>query len=430
MKRALLMPKLGLTMTEGALVEWSVKAGESFAAEATLFVVETEKTATDVPAERSGVLVEIMVDAGVTVPVGTVLGHWDDGTGDEPGAGASEASGAAGKGEDAPAPSARAGMPPQASSTVSGPGARVKATPLARRVALQRGVDLAAVKGAGPGGRIRAADVESAAASYASTDSREPARGVGHEAARAMSVRAEVLHERPVVPTRAPPALRAPTPAQATIARRLAASKRDTPHFYLAVEAEVSRLVALRNELKSARPDLRYTLNHFVLAAVGRALADVPAINVVWTEEGLLHLTASDVGMAVATDRGLVAPVLRDVGHVTLSQVAQQAAVAAERARAGRLTAPELEGGAITVSNAGMHDVTYMTSIINPGQSLILGVGSVRELFRPDAAGKPALRREMGLVLSADHRVHDAVGALAFLKRVVAHLEQPVGLVL
>jgi pyruvate dehydrogenase E2 component (dihydrolipoamide acetyltransferase) len=132
--------------------------------------------------------------------------------------------------------------------------------------------------------------------------------------------------------------------------------------------------------------------------------------------------------LAVHTERGLTVPVLRDVGRQPLRTLAQAAGTAIERARSGRLSAIDMAGGAITVSNAGMHDVTYMTSIINPGQAMILGVGSVRELFRPDAAGQPALRREIGLVLSADHRVLDGVNALALLKRIVNFLEQPITL--
>jgi len=130
----------------------------------------------------------------------------------------------------------------------------------------------------------------------------------------------------------------------------------------------------------------------------------------------------------VHTERGLMVPVLRDLGRQPLAQLAREAASAASRAQAGRLGAAEMAGGAITVSNAGMHDVTYMSSIINPGQAMILGVGSVRGVFRPDEHGQPVLRREIGLVLSADHRVLDGVTALQFLKRIVSALERPLGL--
>jgi pyruvate dehydrogenase E2 component (dihydrolipoamide acetyltransferase) len=396
MKHPLLMPKLGLTMTEGALVEWTVKPGDAFAAGATLFVVETEKAATDIAAEDAGVLVEIAVTPGEIVPVGAVLGYWDDGIATSGSALEASRSVSPAEQRERDAPAETTAQTQQVTATAA-TSKRHVATPLARRMAASRGVDLARIAGSGPNGRIRAADVDAAA---------QPSQ--------------------PAPPTSS--TARAPTPTQATIARRLAAAKREIPHFYLAVEAEVSRLQDLRAELKTAQSGVRYTLNHFLLAAVGRALRDQPAANVAWTDDAIVQFATSDVGMAVATERGLMAPVLRDVGRMSVAQVAEHASAAIERARIGRLAAADFDGGAITVSNAGMHDVTYMTSIINPGQSMILGVGSVRELFRPDAARQPALRREMGLVLSADHRVHDAVSALAFLQRIVAQLEHPLGL--
>ncbi|MCW5672374.1 MAG: 2-oxo acid dehydrogenase subunit E2, partial [Hydrogenophaga sp.] len=277
---------------------------------------------------------------------------------------------------------------------------RLLATPLARRLAHTRGIDLSAVAGSGPRGRIRAADLPAVASASAA----------------AVPV--------PVVDG----ALRAPTSTEQTIARRLVAAKQEIPHFYLSVEAEVSALQQLRAELNAAQTEVRFTLNHFIVAAVGRALAQMPQVNRVWTADGILSLPSADVGMAVHTGRGLMVPVLRDLGRQPLASVAREAAAAASRAQAGRLAAAEMAGGAITVSNAGMHDVTYMSSIINPGQAMILGVGSVRGVFRPDADEQPVLRREIGLVLSADHRVLDGVTALQFLKRVVGALERPLGL--
>ena len=161
----------------------------------------------------------------------------------------------------------------------------------------------------------------------------------------------------------------------------------------------------------------------------GHVLArGMPEVNCVWTADGILSLSGSDVGMAVDTDRGLLVPVLRNVGQRSLGGIAKHAGDLVGRAQAGRLGGAEMSGGAITVSNAGMHDVTYMTSIINPGQSMILGVGSIREVFRPDVNGQPAIRREMGMVLSADHRVLDGVAGLKFLKLVVQALSQPLGM--
>lgn len=222
--------------------------------------------------------------------------------------------------------------------------------------------------------------------------------------------------------------LREPSGLERTIAQRLTQAKQRIPHFYLSVEAEVSALLQLRQQMNAAQTRQKLTLNHFVLAAVGQALEAMPQLNCVWTEQGILSLASSDVGMAVNTDKGLMVPVLRDVGKQSLGAVARQSAELIALVQAGRLSAAQMQGGAITVSNAGMHDVTYMASIINPGQSMILGVGSVREVFRPDANGQPVVRREMGMVLSADHRVLDGVTALQFLKRIVQALSQPAGL--
>jgi pyruvate dehydrogenase E2 component (dihydrolipoamide acetyltransferase) len=222
--------------------------------------------------------------------------------------------------------------------------------------------------------------------------------------------------------------LRAPSGLERTVAQRLTAAKQQVPHFYLAVDAEMSAVVALRAQLNASQSRQRLTLNHFVLAAVGQALEAMPEINCVWTDEGILSLSSSDVGMAVSTEKGLLVPVLRGVGRRSLGGIAEQAGELIGRAQAGRLSSADMQGGAITVSNAGMHDVTYMTSIINPGQSMILGVGSIREVFRPDDNGQPVIRREMGMVLSADHRVLDGVTGLKFLKLVVHALSQPMGL--
>ncbi|RYG08962.1 MAG: 2-oxo acid dehydrogenase subunit E2, partial [Burkholderiales bacterium] len=278
--------------------------------------------------------------------------------------------------------------------------------PEPRTVASQRGIDLATVRGSGPRGRIRAADLPVAAATP--------------EASAQVSA-----VKPPVAPGRE---LQKPSSIEQTIAQRLVAAKQQIPHFYLSAEIEVSALQALRAELNSVQDGVRFTLNDFLLAAVGRALVDSPQANRIWTDDGILTLGTPDVGMAVNTERGLMVAVLRDVGRQSLTDTTRAARSAIERTRSGRLSPDEMAGGAITVSNAGMHDVSTMTSIINPGQAMILGVGSVRELFRPDAAGQPKLHREIGLVLSADHRVLDGVAASAFLKRVRHHLSNPLGL--
>lgn len=409
MRRELLVPKLGLTMAEGTLVEWMVKPGDAFRADQSIFVIESEKAATEIPAEADGILLEITAELGATLPVGAMIGYWDDlsaGTADTMPAPAAAVSHPVSHPVSAPAaPQAVAPAQP----TLRASGERLLATPLARRLAHQRSIDLKTLSGSGPRGRIRARDLPENLPAGATTDS---------------------AAETPVAaaPSAAIDALRAPTPTEQTIARRLVAAKQEIPHFYLSVEAEVSALQKLRSELNAAQSDQRFTLNHFIVAAVGRALAQMPQVNRVWTPEGILTLSTTDVGMAVHTERGLMVPVLRDVGRQPLAQIARDAGSAAARAQAGRLGGAEMTGGAITVSNAGMYDVTYMTSIINPGQAMILGVGSVRGVFRPDDDGQPALRRELGMVLSADHRVLDGVTALQFLKCIVSALERPLGL--
>jgi pyruvate dehydrogenase E2 component (dihydrolipoamide acetyltransferase) len=286
--------------------------------------------------------------------------------------------------------------------------ARVPVTPLARRLAQQLGVDLGKVMGSGPGNRIKAADVRASVPQPNASGTPAPQSDIAIEKATYI----------------------APSAVQATMARRLMAVKRDVPHFYLAVEARVSDLVKLRQELNTVGAAVRLTLNHFVVAAVGRALNDLPDANRVWTDDRILSFTDSDVGMAVNTERGLFVPVVRNAGRVSLLEVARRAQIQVERTRNGKLTGDDMAGGAITVSNAGMHNVKFMTPIINPGQAMILGVGSITQAFRPDSEGRPVLRDEMGLVLACDHRILDGVAGLQFLNRVVAYLEQPMKLLL
>lgn len=415
MRRELLVPKLGLTMSEGVLVEWMVQPGETFKVDQGLFVIESEKAANEIGAEADGVLLEITAQAGETLPCGTVIGYWDDGQ--------------AGEGVvvlNAPtvpvqaAPSAVAAPVVAAVVSMVPSGQRIPVTPLARRLAAQQGVDLGDVTGSGPRGRIRAKDVLSKVELLAHAAKGRDAKNIQNPPSAAVA---------PVAtPATVQGTLRAPSNLERTMAQRLTAAKQQVPHFYLAVEAEMSAVMALRRQLNEAQTRQRLTLNHFVLAAVGQALEVMPEMNRVWTEDGILSLNSSDVGMAVNTDKGLLVPVLRGVGRQSLGALAQQAGELIGRAQAGRLGSADMQGGAITVSNAGMHDVTYMTSIINPGQSMILGVGSIRELFRPDENGQPVIRREMGMVLSADHRVLDGVSGLKFLKLVVQALQQPMGL--
>ena len=446
MPRDLLMPKLGLTMTEGLVAEWMVAEGAAFRTGDVLYLVETEKVVNEVLAEQDGVLLRTLVPAGDTVPVGTPIAQWADATGSTdaparigtaatassmtPGATPSTMA-AASTATAVPTPSSaapvvgdatvRSGSIAVASTPVR--AARIVSTPLARRLARLHGIDLKNVTGSGPRGRIKADDVL-AARDASAVDATH-------------AVAADVVRASPAaVPQRiVPPGQaagyrsEAPSSVQLATARRLTAVKQTVPHFYLSIDADVRRLLTLRAELNDqARP--RLTITHFIVAALGRALADEPGANRVWLDDAILSFDAADVGIAVDTDRGLFVPIVRDVARRSLPDLARQAGDLVDRARAGRLGAADTSGAAVTVSNAGMHNVTYMTPIITPGQSMILGVGSVREVFRPDAAGQPELRRELGLVLACDHRLLDGVSGLRFLNRVVHHLERPLHLVL
>ena len=392
MRREWLMPKLGLTMTEGALAEWSVAPGACFKAGDCVFVVENDKAASEIVAESDGVMGASLVAVGETAPVGAVLGYWDD-----DGGAAAEL----------------------AASAVAAAPERRPVTPWARKLAGGQGVDLAAVVGSGPRGRVRARDVQAALRQRPSS-----------AAAAAPAARPAQSASPPILPTAAQAGAHAGrlqpfTSLQQAVAARLTAAKQEIPHFYLAREVEVSKLLELHARLKDPATEPRLTLNHFLVAAVGRALRALPELNRVWTPQGMLVLESSDVGVAVHTERGLLVPVLGDAGRLSLAALARQANALAARARAGRLAAEEMAGGAVTVSNAGMHGLTAMSSIIVPGQSMILGVGGLRELFRPDAQGQPVLRREIMLTLSVDHRVLDGVEGAALLNAVVEGLTHP-----
>lgn len=452
MRQELFMPKLGLTMTEGTIIEWLAQPGAPFKEGQVLFVVETEKIVNEIAAESDGLFLESVVPAGETVPVGAVIGYWDDGKAQSEQApvlsshsqDASNASSTVATTASAPAQATNAaGMeaagtgPAQYAdaSARSRPGARVVASPLARRLAIQRGIALETIRGSGPKGRIVARDIPESAAQdahlvkAASVSTRATgAQAASRVAQTVAGAENGATTTQPSAGAQGAFAVVAPSATQSTIAKRLTRSKQETPHFYLALDVDVTRLTALREEIKRERPDVRLTFNHFIVAAVARALKLVPAANRVWSDAGILTFDQIDIGIAVDTEHGLLAPAVRSVGNMSLAELARAVDAVVGRARSGKLTADDMGMPAITVSNAGMYNVTYMSSIISPGQAMILGVGSIKEVFRPDASGQPVLRKEMGLVLSADHRITDGAGALKFLNCIADQLSRPVQL--
>jgi pyruvate dehydrogenase E2 component (dihydrolipoamide acetyltransferase) len=392
------MPKLGLTMTEGTVSQWQVRPGDVISTGDILCMFETDKTVFEIESEHAGTVLEIDVPEGTTVEVGTRLARISIASvapalsGESGGAQGVASSDALQRSDDLP--------DAQSTEPIVGrdhPPTRIVATPYARRIAREAVVDLGAVAGTGPAGRIKAADVRTAALRARTA----PPDGSPH------------LHRARV------------STARAAMARRVSESKPGIPHFYLTSEAEVSTLEALRGEWQVTRGEPPPTITHFIVAAVGRSLLEFPEANAVWADGRVASLSDADVGLVVHSNDGLFLPVVRDAGRKSLLEIASDTRDLVARARAGRLVPDEMTGGAIAISNAGMHDVTYLTPIVNPGQSAMLGVGSVRQVFRPDAQGRPVLHRELGLVLAADHRVFDGVSGLVLLNRITSYLESP-----
>lgn len=393
---SLTMPKLGLTMTEGVITEWRAAQGAKVQKGDIVFVVETDKIATEVEAPSDGEIVEILFGEGKTVPVGEAVARWTGiGMADD----VEMADVPPSLEPAAEAPGRLAMSKNSTGETAAAANARVLATPLARRLAETSGTDLAAVTGTGPHGRIKAEDVRRHGAM-------KPAAGPGGDAPRA-ELRAE------------------PVPAlQQTAARRVLEAKTTIPHFYVSREAEISELTTFRRRLTELTGQ-KISLNDCIVLAFARALNDLPDCNRIWRDGEFVRYATTDIGIAVQTERGLLVPVVRDLGLLPLDQAARRIGAVLRRVRGGNFTAEDLTGGTASVSNVGMFGATSLTPIVNPGQSSILGVGDVREVFRPDADGNPELRRELSLVLSADHRVLDGVDGSLLLARIANYLEHP-----
>lgn len=397
------MPKLGLTMTEGMIAEWLVGPGDQVNVGDVMFVVETDKVATEIVSDDEGIVGEILVQVGETVPVGAVIGTW---TG--PAQGIQEEPESNQDDRDA---NLISNSPDESQQTSHQPLSeeRVVATPLARRIATEFSVDLERVEGRGPNQRIRAQDVRD----Y--VDEQHKSSDKQQQTLPEFKKSVSKVQNTVVVPA---------SNLIKVMAQRMVEAKQ-VPHFYLSAEAEVSELLVLRERLNQDDSYLKLTLNHFVIAAVARALELVPQQNRIWTEEGIVEYQQIDIGVAVSTDKGLMAPVLHDLGGRSLDAIASESNEVIGRVREGQAQRNDMEGGAITISNAGMFNVTYMTPIINPPHSAIVGVGSIREVFRPDEQGVPCLKKEMGLVLAADHRLHDGATGLVFLNCVIDLLQNP-----
>ena len=408
------LPRLGQGMESGVIVRWLKSEGDTVAKGDPLYELDTDKVTQEVESDVDGVLEKIVVaegevEVGATVAVigengasPAAAGAPSEETPVAPEPGGAESSAEAGPPSSAPGDGA--GAPQQSPSPAArAEGARVKASPLARRIARERGVDLFALRGTGPEGRILAEDVEKAA--------------VGATAA-------------------APPAAPAPLPAgevevvrltsiRKTIARRLTEAW-TAPVFQLGISADMTEVLALREQLveRLAEGDAKPTVNDVLVKLAAAALTRHPAVNATFTGDEIRRHPAADVGIAVAAPQGLVVPVIRDADRRTVQEIARARADLVTRARDGKLTLPDLEGGTFTVSNLGMFGVEQFTAVLNPPQVAILAVGAVKDepvVRDGELDVAPILR----MVLSCDHRAIDGADGAQFLQTFVALVEQP-----
>ncbi|MDX2201388.1 MAG: pyruvate dehydrogenase complex dihydrolipoamide acetyltransferase [Hyphomicrobiaceae bacterium] len=435
----ILMPALSPTMEEGKLAKWLVKEGQRIKAGDVIAEIETDKATMEVEASEEGTVSRILVAAGTEgVKVNTPIAELDgeaaspsprprqEGRASPSAKAEGEQHAQAQAAAPLPAKAPAAGPPrPAADARATSPAphanghARVAASPLARRLARDAGLDIAALSGSGPHGRIVKRDVEAAQA--------------GGTAAKAAPAATTAVAQRSAAPA---PALAQPMPddkilalydkssyeivphdgMRRVIAQRLTQAKQTIPHFYLTLDCRLDALLSARERLNKASPKdgpraYRLSVNDFVIKALALALQQVPAANVTWTEQGMVRHKYSDVGVAVAVEGGLFTPVIRHAEMKTLSEISHEMKDLAERARKRRLAPHEYQGGTTSISNLGMYGITSFDAVINPPHATILAVGAGDR--RPIAVGD---RIEIGTVmsctLSCDHRAVDgAVGA-------------------
>jgi pyruvate dehydrogenase E2 component (dihydrolipoamide acetyltransferase) len=430
----IVMPRLSDSMEEGTVLGWMKAVGDEVALGDELVEIETDKANMVYEADVAGTLIEIVAEEGATLPIGEVIARVGD-AGDAPArpSGEDEVEPAAAT-EDAPdrepddSPSAEAepeapaespGEPADAApADAAGSGDRIKASPLARRMAREQGVELASLAGSGPGGRIVKADVESGAGAAAAPAAAGPApssapAGERIETARGSAEEFELSR------------------LQQTIARRMAESKATAPHFYLTSEIDMSRAVEARARIKAAsgEGEIVPSFNDMVVKACALALREFPRANGSYRDGKVEEYSRVNIGVAVAAQDALVVPTVFDADVKGLRQIAADSRDLAARVREGTITPPELSGGTFTVSNLGMFGVTSFSAVINPPQAAILAVGAIDEV--PVVRdGEIVPGRRMSVTLACDHRILYGADGAKFLAKVRDLLEEPVFLAL
>jgi pyruvate dehydrogenase E2 component (dihydrolipoamide acetyltransferase) len=410
------MPQLGYDMTEGAVARWRKREGEPVQRGEVIAEIETDKATVELEAFSSGVLRKILLPEGQRVPVGTLMAVIADPN--EPiddilrEAGVQPAPAAPAQPAEAPT-EARPAAPPAEE-------VRVRATPVARRLAEELGIDLRQVKGTGPEGRITREDVEAYAAR------------LREQAAPAAPAPPRVEAPAPAAPPPAvPEAVEEPlSRMRQTIARRMTESKQQAPHFYVTVEVNMTEAMRLRAQLNAQlEEEARLSVNDLIIKAAAKALTKFPRLNSAFAGDRLRVFKAVNIAMAVATTDGLLAPVVHDAVGKSIFEIARETKELARRAREGHLRAEDQVGGTFTVSNLGMFDVENFAAIINPPNAAILATGSVQR--RPVVRGDEVVVADvMKATISVDHRVTDGAEAAQFLGEFKRLLENPVSLLI
>jgi pyruvate dehydrogenase E2 component (dihydrolipoamide acetyltransferase) len=421
----ILMPALSPTMEEGTLAKWLVKVGDKVKSGQIIAEIETDKATMEFEAVDEGIISQLLVAAGtagvkVNAPIAVIV---------EEGESLSAAPKAAAPAVAVAAPVAVAAAVAVAAPAAKGQGARVFASPLARRLALDKGLDLSAVSGSGPHGRIVKADVEGSNAlapvqtsTAPATTAAAPAKGAmpsGMTAETVMKMYADRAYTEVTLDG-----------MRRTIAARLTEAKQTIPHFYLRREVRLDALVAFREQMNKGLESrgIKLSLNDFIIKACALALQTVPNANAVWAGDRILKLKPSDVAVAVAVDGGLFTPVLRDADSKTLSALSAEMKDLAARAKTKKLAPHEYQGGSFAISNLGMMGVENFDAVINPPHGAILAVGAgIKKpvVLKDNSIGVATV---MSMTLSVDHRVIDGALGAEFLKVVVELLENPVAM--
>lgn len=420
------MPRMGDGMVTGKILSWRKKVGDPVRAGEVIAEIETDKANVEIESSKDGVISQIVVAEGESVPVGAVIAVLDGGA---PAAAAGRAA------EPAPAqqkPRAQraAGQSNGATQTEAAGRERVKASPLARRMIAQNGLDAALIPATGPGGRIVERDV----ASYLA--SQQPQQNLlrAAQAAPTQQPPEALAHPASVSPAAQPGGGQftqvQPSRMREAIARRTVASKQAVPHFYVTMKIAMDRALAMLQDLNADSEQGKITVNDLVVKASAIALGRVPQVNASWDESGGIRLySACHIGIAVGVEEGLMVPVVRDCQAKSLRQISAEARMLIEKARSNRLTPDEYTGGTFSTSNLGMMGVDEFIAIINPPEAAILAIGGIAR--EPVAAngGELTFRSQMKVTLSADHRLLDGVIAARFLQEVKKALEAPFSLV-